>query len=201
MSDTQTREIQAPACHSISRDPVADLRQFSVMRTQVRSHSADRNRAPAAILVGSPNVMMKRKKAKTSRAARSAGAGKPRKVTRSLKTGVAKTRHDAKTAGSHTPEHAPATEYTLGTECLISDAPDLKDKLSGLLEEPQAVTLDVSALERIDTAGLQVIAAFVRERSARALKTEWRGSAPALTCAVRLLGLASVLRLPELAGS
>ena len=192
------------------------------MRTQVRRHTADRNRAPASIPVGPFNVMMKRKKLNTSGAARSAGAGQRRKVTRSLETGAARTGRNSKAAGrakiatgakaaSHAKpapgakagptQNAPATQYALGAECLISDALELKNQLSGLLDEPQSVTLDVSALQRIDTAGLQVIAAFVRERAARSFQTEWRGSAPALNSAVQLLGLASVLRLPERAGS
>ena len=53
----------------------------------------------------------------------------------------------------------------------------------------------VGSLPVLDTAGLQVIAAFVRERERQGRQVEWRGSAPALTSAAKLLGLSSFLKL------
>jgi ABC-type transporter Mla MlaB component len=78
----------------------------------------------------------------------------------------------------------------------VSDALSLKERLAGLLDEPQAVTLDISALQRIDTAGMQVITAFVRERTGHGRPVEWQGTAPVLAAAARLLGLTSLLKLP-----
>jgi ABC-type transporter Mla MlaB component len=54
----------------------------------------------------------------------------------------------------------------------------------------------MSALQRIDTAGLQVITAFVRERTGNGRMVEWQGTAPVLASAAQLLGLTSLLRLP-----
>jgi ABC-type transporter Mla MlaB component len=85
----------------------------------------------------------------------------------------------------------------LAAECLICDASSLKASLAGLLDEPLPVTLDITALQRIDTAGLQVITAFVRERAAHGHTVEWKGTAPVLANAARLLGLTSLLRLAE----
>jgi ABC-type transporter Mla MlaB component len=79
---------------------------------------------------------------------------------------------------------------------MVSDAGSLKENLAALLDQPLPVTLDITALQRIDTAGLQVIAAFVRERTGRGRSVEWQGTAPVLTTAARLLGLTSLLRLP-----
>jgi ABC-type transporter Mla MlaB component len=84
----------------------------------------------------------------------------------------------------------------LAAECTVSDAGSLKERLASLLVEPQAVTLDVTALQRIDTAGLQVIIAFVRERADHGRPVEWHGTAPVLATAAHLLGLTSLLRLP-----
>jgi ABC-type transporter Mla MlaB component len=78
----------------------------------------------------------------------------------------------------------------------VSGALSLKEGLAGLLDEPEAVTLDISALQRIDTAGMQVITAFVRERTGHGRLVEWQGAAPVLAAAARLLGLTSLLRLP-----
>jgi ABC-type transporter Mla MlaB component len=84
----------------------------------------------------------------------------------------------------------------LTAECLVSGASALKESLAGLLDEPQPVTLDITALQRIDTAGLQVLTAFIRERAGHGRTVEWRGTAPALTSAALLLGLTALLRLP-----
>jgi ABC-type transporter Mla MlaB component len=87
------------------------------------------------------------------------------------------------------------TSFALAAECMVADAATLKQNLAVLLGEQQAVTLDISALQRIDTAGLQVITAFVRERAVRGLRVEWQGTAPALANAAQLLGLTSLLKL------
>jgi ABC-type transporter Mla MlaB component len=79
---------------------------------------------------------------------------------------------------------------------MVSDASSLKESLAALLDESLPVTLDITHLQRIDTAGLQVITAFVRERAGHGRSVEWQGTAPVLTTAARLLGLTCVLRLP-----
>jgi ABC-type transporter Mla MlaB component len=89
-----------------------------------------------------------------------------------------------------------SSTLALAAECTVSDALSLKERLAGLLEEPEAVTLDISALQRIDTAGMQVITAFVRERTGHGRPVEWLGTAPVLAAAARLLGLTSLLKLP-----
>jgi ABC-type transporter Mla MlaB component len=89
-----------------------------------------------------------------------------------------------------------STTLALPAECLVSGATSLKESLAALMNEPQPVTLDVGSLQRIDTAALQVITAFLRERSASGRAVEWNGSAPTLTTAAHLLGLTSLLNLP-----
>jgi ABC-type transporter Mla MlaB component len=89
-----------------------------------------------------------------------------------------------------------SSTWVLAAECLVSQASSLKESLAGLLDEPLPVTLDATALQRIDTAGLQLITAFVRDRTGQGRTVEWQGTAPVLTTAAQLLGLASVLRLP-----
>jgi ABC-type transporter Mla MlaB component len=91
---------------------------------------------------------------------------------------------------------APRTAVALAAECLVAGASTLKESLASLLDEPQPITLDITALQRIDTAGLQVLAAFIRERAGHGRTVTWRGTAPALTSAAQLLGLTSLLGLP-----
>jgi ABC-type transporter Mla MlaB component len=102
------------------------------------------------------------------------------------------------TARASTPAQTvetPAPTLVLAAECLVAGASTLKQSLARLLDEPQPITLDITALQRIDTAGLQVLAAFVRERAGRGRAVQWRGTAPALTSAAQLLGLTSLLGL------
>ena len=95
---------------------------------------------------------------------------------------------------------APAVEsgkgsFAVAAECTVADASSLKSGLSKLLEEPGTVTLDIGSVQRIDTAGLQVIAAFIQERGSHGREVQWRGSAPALSAAAKLLGLDALLKL------
>jgi ABC-type transporter Mla MlaB component len=99
-------------------------------------------------------------------------------------------------AAPSTPAAPHTATLALTAECLVSGASALKESLAGLLDEPQPVTLDITALQRIDTAGLQVLTAFIRERAGHGRTVEWRGTAPALTSAALLLGLTALLRLP-----
>jgi phospholipid transport system transporter-binding protein len=147
--------------------------------------------------------MTKRKKASSSTSrparprpqmggARSSGSGR----------NVARVTESDGTPGSDPSSVQPArpqmggARLTLAAECMVSEATSLKERLAALLDEPQPVTLDVAALQRIDTAGLQVIVAFVRERAGAGRAVEWQGTAPVLATAAQLLGLTSLLNLP-----
>jgi ABC-type transporter Mla MlaB component len=102
----------------------------------------------------------------------------------------------APTAAALATANPSPTELALTAECLVAGASALKESLASLLDEPQPITLDITALQRIDTAGLQVLTAFIRERASHGRTVEWRGAAPALSGAAQLLGLTSLLRLP-----
>jgi ABC-type transporter Mla MlaB component len=86
--------------------------------------------------------------------------------------------------------------FAVAAECTVADASSLKAGLAKLLDESDAVTLDISAVQRIDTAGLQVIVTFIRERERQGRQVLWHGHAPAMVTAAKLLGLSSLLKLP-----
>jgi ABC-type transporter Mla MlaB component len=88
----------------------------------------------------------------------------------------------------------------LAAECTVAEADALKSELGSRLQRSQTVTLDVSAVQRIDTAGLQLLAAFVRDRRTAGRAVAWRGRASALETAADLLGLRAMLELPGEAG-
>ncbi|HEV7442896.1 MAG TPA: STAS domain-containing protein [Steroidobacteraceae bacterium] len=150
--------------------------------------------------------MNKRKKASSSASRSARGShllGPPRAAapraahtaTRGTKSNSARG-SDSGSRKTAARKEAASNTHALAAECTVSDAGSLKERLAGLLQEPQAVTLDVTALQRIDTAGLQVITAFVRERAGHGRPVEWQGTAPVLATAARLLGLTSLLKLP-----
>lgn len=79
----------------------------------------------------------------------------------------------------------------------VKDAAALKDTLLQVLEVPGSVAIDAKSVERIDTAVIQVLCAFVRDRTARNLAVSWHGTTQPLLDAVRLLGVGSLLALPS----
>ena len=83
----------------------------------------------------------------------------------------------------------------LAANCSVKDAAALKTSLCAFSTHGDAVTLDVSAVERVDTATMQLLCAFVRDRSGRNQGVSWRGESQALQDAVRLLGVGALLGL------
>ena len=88
----------------------------------------------------------------------------------------------------------------MAAECTVADVASLKSGLAKLLDAAEPITLDISAIQRVDTAGLQIIAAFVRDRESQGRQVQWQGESPALTAAAQLLGLNALLKLPIAAG-
>jgi ABC-type transporter Mla MlaB component len=144
--------------------------------------------------------MNKRKKASSSASRSTRGGhllGPPRGKARAAKSNRTKVSADPGDDIKVAPGKEPASNtLALAAECTVSDAGSLKERLAGLVDQPQTVTLDVSALQRIDTAGLQVITAFVLERAANGRPVEWQGTAPVLATAAQLLGLTFIFKLP-----
>ncbi len=81
----------------------------------------------------------------------------------------------------------------LPAECLIASAAELRTTLLNRLSDSGNVRIDASAVERIDTASLQVLAAFARDRRADGLAVEWLDVPACLTDAAALLDLTSAL--------
>jgi len=83
--------------------------------------------------------------------------------------------------------------YKFAASCTVRDCVPLKTALSDFLGSNDETILDVSAMERVDAAAMQLLYAFVRERKARGGKVSWVGDSPSFSEAVRLLGLATHL--------
>ncbi|MDY6946280.1 MAG: STAS domain-containing protein [Pseudomonadota bacterium] len=91
------------------------------------------------------------------------------------------------------PAQAGEPLVVLAANCSVKDAAALKISLCAVASEDTAVTVDVSAVERVDTATLQLLCAFARDRIGRKQKVTWRGESQALRDAVRLLGVGALL--------
>jgi anti-anti-sigma regulatory factor len=147
------------------------------MRTSVKNTKRKRNSAPAAVAAAEHAVPPA-----TEAAASAPSIGEP--------VGAASVAIEA--AGA-----TPASLVKLPSVCTVKDAANLKDALCKVLEEVAEVTVDIRAVERVDTAIFQLLYAFFRDRAARNLGVAWLGSPPALIDAATLLGLRVQLNLPE----
>jgi len=77
----------------------------------------------------------------------------------------------------------------------IRIAAKLKSELQTRMEAPGTVRIDASAVERVDTATLQVLAAFFRDMGEASRQAEWCGQSAALERAADTLGLRAALGL------
>jgi anti-anti-sigma regulatory factor len=119
-------------------------------------------------------------------ARKSAAAGKRAAVARKAKV-TAKPAKAAKPANAGKPSLA-----ALSPDCTIEHAPQLQTQLGKVLSDRACVTLDFSAVKRCDTAGLQVLAAFVLERREAGRDVAFTGMPESFLATVKLLGLAAL---------
>jgi anti-anti-sigma regulatory factor len=89
---------------------------------------------------------------------------------------------------------AGASALALPSECTLAHAETLKLSLAVLLKSVKPVTVDVRGVRRIDTASMQLLAAFARDRRLSELPVRVSGESAAFDEAARLLGLRELLR-------
>jgi ABC-type transporter Mla MlaB component len=88
----------------------------------------------------------------------------------------------------------PSGVIALVGEYTLQNLDALRAQLVKEAQRRNAVTLDAGEV-RVDAAALQLVLAFVRDRKARGLATEWRAIAEPLSDAARRLGLHGSLEL------
>lgn len=85
--------------------------------------------------------------------------------------------------------------------CCIRDAAvALHAELSALLPASEPVVVDATALEQIDAAGLQLLAAFVASRTQDGGEVRWQHPEGVLADAAGVLGLQGLLSLTDARG-
>jgi phospholipid transport system transporter-binding protein len=84
---------------------------------------------------------------------------------------------------------------SLPTSCTVRDCTVLKADLLPLFDHDSVVTIDIRAVERIDTAMLQLLLAFVRDRNETHRVTKWIGNSECIYEAVGILGMTDALAI------
>lgn len=93
---------------------------------------------------------------------------------------------------------AEAVNHIVCDEMLdISMVAELRALLLEALAAKQPVMLDGSAVERADTAVLQVLTAFFQDARSQDIAVQWSSASEALTRSAELLGIADILDLNE----
>ncbi len=82
----------------------------------------------------------------------------------------------------------------------IAEVMPLRGQLQEVLCQERPVTLDGGAIEKIDTAALQLLWAFCREITRRQLSVQWSEASGTLLQAATLLGLADTMGLAARSG-
>ncbi|HET7269343.1 MAG TPA: STAS domain-containing protein [Rhodanobacteraceae bacterium] len=91
----------------------------------------------------------------------------------------------------------PGCRVQLGAELVIGAAGELHAQLGEALPRSVPVVLDAAAVTRLDTAGLQLLQAFVQARDERAGEWCWENVGAVLREAAAELGMERMLRLPD----
>ena len=98
-------------------------------------------------------------------------------------------------ASTRASSRKPAGAIALPEECVIASAAELQSQLLKRLGDKASVRIDASAVQRVDSAALQVLAAFARDRRAEGRGVEWVSVPDSLTDAASLLSLTDALGL------
>lgn len=92
---------------------------------------------------------------------------------------------------------APAAgRIVLGVSCTIHEAQALRAQLLAQAALPGPYEIDGSAVQQIDTAGVQLVVAFALDCLERAISYSWKGRSPVLEEAIRVLGVGALLESP-----
>lgn len=88
------------------------------------------------------------------------------------------------------------SKVLLGVSCTIEDVAQLRTDLSAHLAANKPIIIDASRLERIDTAGVQLLAAFAIDCLEQGIAFAWKQRPAVLEEAIRLLGLIALMESP-----
>ena len=85
----------------------------------------------------------------------------------------------------------------LEASCTLRDSIDMQFQLLAVDFGDSDVLVDGSAVERIDTAGLQMLVSFAKHQASRGKPVRWTAASAELTRGSQLLGLDDLLGLAQ----
>ena len=89
------------------------------------------------------------------------------------------------------------SQVTLGASLTLREVMDLQRELLRAESDTDSLQVDGAAVERVDTAGLQLLVALARRRDAAGQTLRWTGVSPQLRHGCMRLGLESLLGLTD----
>ena len=107
---------------------------------------------------------------------------------------------DGQSDASGVAASAASAVIELPAQCLLRDAVEYRQRFLDCVEV-ESVTVDVGAVDRIDTAFIQVLLAFARTRAAAKRVITWQRVSQEFAASVNLLGVRSVLALPDVSNA
>jgi anti-anti-sigma regulatory factor len=96
------------------------------------------------------------------------------------------------------PDVAAVATVVLNVNCSVRDIIEFRNSLLNVVASETPVVIDAAQVERIDTAALQVLAAFVSDRRAGQREVTWAHVNEVLSEAARTLGLVAPLGIPDM---
>jgi phospholipid transport system transporter-binding protein len=90
-------------------------------------------------------------------------------------------------------------DVTLESGCTLRDCADMQFLLLSAHVDHDPVVVDGAAVERIDTAGLQLLVAFARRHADAGRRVEWKAASPELLKCSARLGLVEALGMQNIA--
>lgn len=91
--------------------------------------------------------------------------------------------------------HGGSTRLTLSGSMDISRAGDLKKELGKTLRRKPPLLIDCSGVERVDTAGVQVLLAFAGAAEEKGVELVWQSPSESVQNAFRIMGLEKIIGL------
>lgn len=79
----------------------------------------------------------------------------------------------------------------------IANVADIYTRVLSSLAEGHIIQFDVSKIERIDAAAMQLIYAFSKEAAKQGYVLLWEGASEAFVCSAKMLGLATLMNMTD----
>ena len=93
-------------------------------------------------------------------------------------------------------EQASDTEFCLPADLGVAQAAELRTELLKFLENEADISIKGSEVQRIHTAGLQILTAWIQDRKQNGRGCNWTELSPELRQAAENLGLLELMCIP-----